>query len=95
MAQIRDAYDADDAANSLSFHIMAWLQEIRVEELFVTCLSCKHLGDQAGTCNKFPGHLIPPHVVIKGCDAYEDVMPRRKPLPRGNGASHLDDDIPF
>jgi hypothetical protein len=99
MAQIRESSEADDAASLLSLALMGWFQQIRIEDLFVTCLSCKHLGEKGGQCNKFPGYPIPAHVVIQGCEAYEDHRPRKAPT-RFNGSHQNtryieDDDIPF
>lgn len=98
MAQIRDSYAADDAANSLSGVLLGWLHDVKIQDLFVTCLSCKHLGDGGMSCKKFPGYPIPAHVVLTGCPDHEDNEPRRPPVaPHRSltGQNYLDDDIPF
>lgn len=105
MANLRDSPDTKTPSDILSVALIGALQAIRLEDLFVTCLSCKHLGDKGTQCNKYPGYPIPAHIVLNGCKDHEDVNKTRafgrvnpQAYPSGQrirDVAHLDDDIPF
>jgi len=101
MARIRISRPASTEASNLSVVMTGWLQHMKVEELFVTCLTCQHLSELGTSCNLVPGDRpIPAHVVIKGCEAYADTHPEYNPLvdrrgPRGQIGGLYDNDVPF
>lgn len=94
MAQLRNSPDADDQASLLSAAVTGWLQNLRVEELFVTCLSCRHLGEKGASCKRYPGYPIPAHTVLTGCKEYSDNNPKRQRDAKGR-IIYEDEDIPF
>lgn len=97
MAELRDSDPAKNQEQGLSLLLGSWLFDLRVEELFVTCLSCTHLGSKGASCNKYPGYPIPAHVVLTGCEDYKDREARARPLlTQGRIPANIhDDEIPF
>ena len=85
MAKLRSSSSVDREANALSANLAEWLGNLKVQDLFQTCLTCRHLHSSGAGCQLFPGHPVPAHVVLAGCDKYKDVAPRPT----------LSDDIPF
>ena len=86
MPKLRNTSPSTKAAQGLSDALTKWLLELRIDQLFVTCLSCKHLKPDGTGCSLYPDHPIPPHVVVTGCERYKDKL--------GDGKT-ADDDIPF
>ena len=87
MAKIRESYSADKNAAILSSALAGWLKDVKVHELFQTCLTCSSLGVGGTSCKLYPGHPLPAHVALTGCEKYDEIEPRRDVAP--------DDDIPF
>lgn len=86
MAKLRNSVSSSDEADNLSGHLASWLHDLKVEDLFATCVTCRHLGVKGIGCKLYPGASVPAHVVIHGCEKYDDPREIKKAD---------DDDIPF
>ncbi len=92
MARIRKSPSADGQVNLLSSLMSNWLQMMQIEELFTTCLTCRHLTSK-GQCGLVDDMPIPVHIAITGCDKYVEVDPTREPaayVPRARPAADTD-----
>lgn len=83
MPKIRDSSSIDKSADALSTVMSQWLNAVDPVDLWPTCFTCRKLGSDSRTCSLFKAQP-PVHVVVRGCDQYDDIKPRL-----------LDDDIPF
>lgn len=72
MAELRTGSAPEHASHMLSLALISWLKQLRVEDLFVTCLTCRKLCNDGRTCS-YDNSVPAVHVVLQGCEHYEDV----------------------